>query len=441
MEESLRRRKVEGLGSKEGDKEADTDLGVRSSGARVDRTFTFLISLLFLVLGVLVLAHLFPALPLSPLLTSLTHSLLHLSGLTIAQHAVIIDAGSTGSRVLAFTFSRSPLTNKLVLMDELWREVKPGLSSFADDPAAGAATIADLLSSAKGVIPAHMWEETPVSLAATAGLRLLPSASAEALLAAAAQELETSGLNSRGVSIMEDIKEGLLGWATVNYLLGAEGDSSYVALDLGGGSTQVTFRPTSQDTLSNSPEDFLTEYGGSKIYSHSYLGLGLMAGRKALLEQGDPQGSEELASACVSINRKEGELKYKGSFRLKEEQGSCAVEAKEFIQSAEVHPAQELKSKNLVAFSYFFDRAVDAGLVRKGEWEGVASVGEFSSAASSACSSQLSPSFLCLDLSFIASLLQHGYRLPQDAQIKLVKKINGHETSWALGAALELLAA
>jgi ectonucleoside triphosphate diphosphohydrolase 5/6 len=58
-------------------------------------------------------------------------------GLEAKAHAVVIDAGSTGSRVLAFTFKRDFFNgagSHLKLEDELWHQVKPGLSSFAEDP-------------------------------------------------------------------------------------------------------------------------------------------------------------------------------------------------------------------------------------------------------------------------------------------------------------------
>ena len=43
---------------------------------------------------------------------------------------------------------------------------------------------------------------------------------------------------------MSELNEGLYGWVTVNYLLDQMSNlrKSYVALDLGGGSTQITFR-------------------------------------------------------------------------------------------------------------------------------------------------------------------------------------------------------
>ena len=49
------------------------------------------------------------------------------------------------------------------------QEVKPGLSSFADDPEAGAETIQALINEAHALVPAHQRKQTPVSLKATAG--------------------------------------------------------------------------------------------------------------------------------------------------------------------------------------------------------------------------------------------------------------------------------
>jgi hypothetical protein len=61
------------------------------------------------------------------------------------EHAVVLDAGSTGSRVLAFSFRRGAFDRQLHLTDELWREVKPGVSSFADNPKMAAESINQLL--------------------------------------------------------------------------------------------------------------------------------------------------------------------------------------------------------------------------------------------------------------------------------------------------------
>ena len=46
----------------------------------------------------------------------------------------MIDAGSTGSRVLGFSFHRSIIDNSLQLDEELWKQVKPGLSFYHEQP-------------------------------------------------------------------------------------------------------------------------------------------------------------------------------------------------------------------------------------------------------------------------------------------------------------------
>ena len=64
-------------------------------------------------------------------------------------------------------------------------------------------------------------------------------------------------------------------------------------------------------------------------------------------------------------------------------------------------------------------------------------------AASDACNKNSKSAdenpFLCTDLSFIAGLLHHGYRLAPQAKLGIYKEINGHQTSWALGAAFNML--
>ena len=50
------------------------------------------------------------------------------------QYAVVIDAGSTGTRILGFSFHRSIIDNSLRLDDELWKQVKPGLSFYHEQP-------------------------------------------------------------------------------------------------------------------------------------------------------------------------------------------------------------------------------------------------------------------------------------------------------------------
>ena len=380
------------------------------------------------------------------------------------EHAVVIDAGSTGSRVLAFTFHRHPLSgiairlrqNKrfqmwkqisggLLLEDELWQEKKPGLSSYASEPDKGAASISALLDLAKERIPKAAWSRTPVTLRATAGLRLLPQAQSEALISAVKTTLDSSGFVNEGVDIMSELDEGVFGWLTVNYLLHAldQPADSYVALDLGGGSTQITFAPRDQATLATSPPSYLhaaSVFGKEQtLYTHSYLGAGLMAAREGVFRLNDPSEATSIASACVVGEEEVEYRKYKVKREKKAGSIACMDEVKQFLGSVGIDQSKELPTRRTVAFSYFYDRAVDAGLLEKGE-NGIVTVQEFLEAAKNTCDNAdpASP-FLCVDLTFISGLLHHGYQLPGSAELGLYKKIDGHETSWALGAAFQLI--
>merc|ERR1719376_797653 len=122
---------------------------------------------------------------------------------------------------------------------------------------------------------------------------------------------------------MNPLDEGLFGWFTVNFLLGqfenlgqagsSLQDSSHVSLDLGGGSTQITFAPGKPVEGIKGRKHFrhnVTVMGDNvDVYSHSYLGLGLQAARQAvltlenpgLLDDGDREEGPKVAeSSCMT---------------------------------------------------------------------------------------------------------------------------------------------
>ena len=256
----VRRRKVPKAGDSHEEESYKEDRVGGGRSASIDSSFTYLILLLTVTIASCVLlVYLIPDHPLAILLMSLMDKTAHLMSLTTPVYAVVLDAGSTGSRVLGFTFFHSPVTGNLVLEDELWHEIKPGLSSFATDPKAGADTITELLEMAKKRIPVDKRANVPVTLKATAGLRLLPQDQSQALLDSVHQRLESSGFDNKGVGIASELEEGVFGWVTVNYLLDQLHNprKSYVALDLGGGSTQITFLPKYEETFKTTPESFI----------------------------------------------------------------------------------------------------------------------------------------------------------------------------------------
>ncbi|XP_042084792.1 ectonucleoside triphosphate diphosphohydrolase 6 isoform X6 [Haplochromis burtoni] len=295
------------------------------------------------------------------------------------QYGIMFDAGSTGTRIHVFKFQIED-KGAPKLAQETFRAIKPGLSAYADDPQQCTAGIVELLEVAKSSVPPSYWTSTPVVLKATAGLRLLPGEKADQLLdRVRALFLESPFLSTDdSVSIMDGTDEGISAWITVNFLTGGlhSAHSPTVGmLDLGGGSTQITFSPQDEvrtrtgerKTIQTSPIDYIRTFQMFShphvVYTHSYLGLGLMSARLAIL-------------------------------------GGVGA------------PPHEKKG----------------GSIR---------VSDYTDAAKKGCSDvsvgpQRSP-FLCLDLVYISALLQElGF--PPHKQFRLARTINQVETSWALGA-------
>ncbi|XP_053693718.1 ectonucleoside triphosphate diphosphohydrolase 5 isoform X2 [Sabethes cyaneus] len=374
-------------------------------------------------------------------------------------YAVVVDAGSTGSRVLAYEFHHGYLDGRLVLDSELFRHSKPGLSAFADRPEEGAVTIEKLLQEAKGVIPADRWKDTPLVLKATAGLRLLKPEQAEGLLQACRDLFKKSGflVNDASVEIMDGTDEGIFSWFTVNFLLGKiNGRNTVAALDLGGGSTQVTFAPKD---VSQTPlyKDFMHKVPtfGSHIdvFTNSYLGAGLMAVRHAVFTNGMPSDLRNLSSECVNPIVKNKLFRY-GTEQFfisgKDNPSSTTGEPQvdydlcASIVSSKVLPTLKpkpvtLKQHEISAFSYFFDRAIETGLVDPING-GETTVHDFSIRSREVCQeANVEQPFMCIDLTFISILLEEGYGLKPKTPLKLYKKVKGHEISWALGCAYNLL--
>ncbi|XP_032462137.1 ectonucleoside triphosphate diphosphohydrolase 6 isoform X4 [Phocoena sinus] len=311
-------------------------------------------------------------------------------------YGIMFDAGSTGTRVHVFQFSQQPGETP-TLTHETFKALKPGLSAYADDVDKSTPGIQELLDIAKQDIPFEFWKATPLVLKATAGLRLLPGEKAQKLLRKVKEVFEASPflVGADCVSIMNGTDEGVSAWITVNFLTGSlktPGRSNVGMLDLGGGSTQITFLPRFEDTLQTSPPGFLTSLQmfnrTYRLYSYSYLGLGLMSARLAVLggEEGKPaEDGAELVSPCLSPGFRgeweHAEVTYRVSGQ--EAAGSlyqlCARRVSEILRN-KVHRTEEVKDVDFYAFSYYYDLAANVGLI-DAEKGGSLVVGDFETAA------------------------------------------------------------
>lgn len=160
------------------------------------------------------------------------------------------------------------------------------------------------------------------------------------------------------------------------------------ALDLGGGSTQVTFAAITPASLSQKEyiHKALAPQGEIPVYTHSYLGLGLMAARKEIITVGQPEKTTVI-SECVNPIVKNQKYTYGGvnyfvsglqeGYPTIKVDGSsisvgeqipivdfekCSKIVGKYVNSKVKAPA-ELTTKHINAFSYYYDRATEVGLI------------------------------------------------------------------------------
>lgn len=375
---------------------------------------------------------------------------------SVYHHAVVIDAGSSGTRVLAYKF-RVPFTVfsqvSLDLEDEYWEESKPGLSSYVDDPEKGADTIVQLVKRAEAKLPIDKTHDTPLIVRATAGLRLLPKDKALQLIDEVDKAISKLGydVGANSVEIMDGSDEGIFIWYTVNLLHNLIDSETMAALDLGGGSTQITYQLGDKDIQSYPSSDrFVVPAGGDNItlFTHSYLKLGLLAARHGIfrLESND-NSTNEFKSVCVDPIVQNEKWTYANkqyiisgaprpdSMKREAVYSRCHEVARRYVSRTQGWAPGAPPRTAVAAMSYFYDVAADAGIidVMKG---GTVSVSQYRSSALKACSaSNVEQPWACIDLVYVVTLLQDVYKIRDGEPISLFKKVNGHEVSWALGLA------
>ncbi|KAJ3328653.1 Guanosine-diphosphatase [Blyttiomyces sp. JEL0837] len=394
------------------------------------------------------------------------------------QYALMIDAGSTGSRIHVYSFNYCKGLSP-TLEHEIFEQIKPGLSHYHDSPDEAAKSLDVLLKKALDGVPEHLHSCTPVAVKATAGLRLIGVEKAQAILAAVRNRLEENYpfkvVEQDGVVVMDGKDEGVFAWITVNYLLSRIGASKRQAtaaiIDLGGGSTQIVFEPNQAVKLIDGDHRVDLTFGDKKyvLYQHSYLGYGLMEAREKLLTAAVDKTSSK--NPCLPSgfsktpkDKSLGHVKGTGSgfpacsafvanHLFDKAPDTCSVDtcswdgvyqpkfSKAFPDGSEIY-----------AFSYIYDRSADLGVFHEQNDEGFFfNADQIRGLAEIVCADErekMTPETaklleaekeLCLDLGYIYHLLTTGYEIPGTRSLRTAKKIKGMETGWCLGASIHML--
>lgn len=229
------------------------------------------------------------------------------------MHGLIIDAGSTGSRMHVYEFKKRVLEGEKEISeavsgkklsypgtDTRWTDrLRPGLATFSTKSdeelvPAIAAYLKPLIKFAEAVLytKQNEWPQFPIYLKATAGMRMLEQKQRIRIITAVRQIFNDPTYSKFKFEItfarvISGEEEAIYGWAGANFVLGSllqssEGSGTVVnpklthgALDMGGASAQISFYQDNEDIMSNL---FKLQIGQGKhwnVYAHSHLCFGV----------------------------------------------------------------------------------------------------------------------------------------------------------------------
>lgn len=236
-----------------------------------------------------------------------------------SQYGVILDAGSSGTRVYIYKWKNPAHASEKASIEELHRlpklklekskKIHPGVSTFADNIAAiGEDHLKELIAEALDEVPEDKVAETPIFLLATAGVRFLEKPKQTALLQGICTWLQENTQFylpdcDTHIQVIPGETEGLYGWIAANYLLGGfDHPQSEVGsdqghhhtfgfLDMGGASAQIAFAPNSTEAEKHADDLKLVrmrhldgtpaEY---RVFTTTWLGYGANKARDRYVE-------------------------------------------------------------------------------------------------------------------------------------------------------------
>jgi len=206
------------------------------------------------------------------------------------KFAVIVDAGSSGSRIYVYQYDSEAEVPNLEQVKRAdgkgWSYKKnPGISAYAGKLEGVEDYVEDLIQHLKDEVPESafprgLWATTPFMWFATAGMRLLPSKEAADLTNKLRQVAHDKSVVpfkfvDRWARTLSGEEEGAFAWISLNYrngLFTQEGVEEYGVVETGGASSQMTF--LYRGNILSNKFNVIIDRKLYPLYTHSYLYFG-----------------------------------------------------------------------------------------------------------------------------------------------------------------------
>lgn len=253
------------------------------------------------------------------------------------QYGIVIDCGSSGTRLFAYSWKRrhgfedvtadqvpERTGNKYVI-----KKLEPGISTLTPEEALG--QIEELLTYASQHLPQDSHSDTILYILATAGLRMISIEQRTKLLRTIRREIPRKFVfDLREVSVISGQDEGLFAWLSINSIMNRLCDSEknpVAIMDMGGGSIQVAI-PLLDDAETEAKKNFQISTADiqtidlscgkrHKIFIHTWLGYGANKARERyenFILKNSKNKTSNVADPCLPKNVELGKYTGDGNF-------------------------------------------------------------------------------------------------------------------------------
>ncbi|GMJ13491.1 apyrase 7 [Hibiscus trionum] len=212
-----------------------------------------------------------------------------------SYYTVVVDCGSTGTRVNVFEWGKGGLisqglpsllhsypdnSTKSESCHYHCMQTEPGLDKFVGNASGVRTSLEPLIAWAEQRVPRERHGDTPIIVLATAGLRRLVAGDAKRVLDDVEIVLREHSFvyTKNWIRVLTGKEEAYYGWVALNYKMGSLGNSlkgsTFGLLDLGGSSLQVVVEVADENDNGN----VMTSNIGStnhKILAYSLPAFGL----------------------------------------------------------------------------------------------------------------------------------------------------------------------
>lgn len=404
-----------------------------------------------------------------------------------SDFTVLLDAGSTGTRVYVYSYDKEQPFHSI---NEIARKRSTfPLSSFVNNTIGLSEQITSLIQFAKTKVPFQEWSNTNISLKATAGLRSLSDESQIWLISQTASILANSDFlfYPSDTKVISGEEEALYDFLAITILLQKSnndnikicGNCTIGAADLGGSSQQIAFafHPKRENSIIDDHIDTNTVCSPDWLLGSNEI-LAKSLKRRGLIAAMDDVVSRFYENSCINSNNSSNTDSTSNSCNnIYEMYHPCLPPGStDYYENSNVEPLNglgdfdkclELVRKTLLADTYFNPKCLHnhanhpymiIGMdnypkvleILKLTDNGVLSPQEIAMAGRMACKRTWTdllsdfPGFkpyraqrACFGATYVYLMLTDVYGLnPNDKAFMAIENLGNMELSWTLGAAI-----